>query len=373
MWDAGRSAATATSPEMLERIHRSFRLWEKASAGLLRFEYAGFSASSYDSVTQVPYDGCVHAVLNGRYNFHGELGIGGFKGDIPQPYKKGYLLLNKQHGALDSSTVIHEIGHALGLPHAATNASALFSGPRAWGRGEPEALTEQDGADLRARWAPGNSGAYSISGTIETARDHPMAFVFAVDSRSGRVHSVRADPMGRFAVAITRPGEYRLLAKAVEASGDVSAQIYAQAPGWFVSDGVSSKDPAQSAVLNLSADRPAISGVRLKMIDEPVPFLLTRAVVVSGGELSALRPGGEAVFELPEAGSALASVKSYGSRPDYDLRAVDGGGKGPFRARVKIFAGAVEGERLVVARARDGRVAVGLVGINVVKPEKEAR
>ena len=365
MWDASSGKAVTTSPEVLARIRRAFRLWEVASGGALKFRDGGFSAPAYDGLSQIPYDGCVHAVLYGERNFHGELAHGGFNGTIPGEYKRGYFFINRTDHALDSSTLIHEIGHSLGLQHSGTPASVMLSGPREWGRGEPRRLSEQDCADLRALWAPGSPGLYSISGTINTTREYPTAFVFAVNARNGRTYSTRADPRGRFSIAIMEPGEYHVAAKAAEVSTDLlPAARTGISAGWYVSDDVSNELAGRAAVLKLSKASPAIRGMKLKTIDKISPFPLTRAVVRRGGSLSSLKPGDEAVLEFPEA-VGIVSFEPYGSHPDYSLEPVPGPGGRGMNFKLKISPGAEPGEHLVVTRGRDGRAVIGLVGINI--------
>lgn len=268
MWDARSGMAVPTSPEVLERLHAAFKLWERASGGALKLEYKGFTAASIDSESQLPEDGCVHAVLSGGKNFHGELAHGGFLGAIPEGYKRGHFFASREPSALESATLIHEIGHALGLPHAATGGSIMFSGPRS-GRGD--GLSEQDQADIRLKW--GGPGVYSISGQLETAREYPMASVFAVSLKDGFSYSARSDHTGRFTVALLEPGDYKLVAKPIGFSRDLNPEaLMGMRDSWFVAGGVSANGPEEAAVLTVTKAEPVIAGLTLKTLDDvPAP------------------------------------------------------------------------------------------------------
>lgn len=262
MWDSASGGPAPTSPEVLERLHHAFRLWERASAGALRLEYAGFSGRSFDGEAQLPDDGCIHAVLHGERNFHGELAHGRSTGEIPDAYRGGYFFVARQPSSMRPSTLAHEIGHALGLPHSAVPRSIMFSGSRSAG-----APSDQDAADLRARWAPGS--VYQISGVIKSGREHPMAAVFAEDVDRQREYSARSDPMGRFRVALLEPGRYRLVARPIAEAQDLTpAALSGMAESWYVSDGASSRSRDSAAVLTLTKNARSLSGLALRTIDE---------------------------------------------------------------------------------------------------------
>jgi hypothetical protein len=267
MWDPAAKRAVSVTEEMKRRLETAFGLWAKASRGALRFRFDGFEADGYDGTTDIPEDGCVHAVLHGERNFHGELAHGSGEGEIPLSYRRGWFFVSRSPGAASVETLAHEIGHALGLPHAATPESILFSGPRS-----ARAPSEQDGADVRARWTPDDPGLYLVEGKIESARRHPVANVFLEPVKGGRSFSARADYAGRFKLAASVPGEYRLAARPVTMARDLNADaLGGMTESWFVAPGESSASRAEAAVLTLGDSSRALSGVRLKTLDLEAP------------------------------------------------------------------------------------------------------
>jgi hypothetical protein len=366
MWGS-EGQGLETSNEVLERIHKAFSLWEEASLGSLDLVYAGFSQPSYDSRAQVPYDGSIHLVLYGRNNFHGERGNANYRGTIPKEYKRGTIFLDKDPNALTVRVIAHEIGHALGIAHGASSASIMFSGPWARTGYVVDKLTEQDSANLRALWSPDSTGLYTIAGEVQTLHYHKMAFVFAVDVISGHTYSTRSDHNGKFTLALLKPGNYFLVAKAVEVSQDIKAldtqKFIPQSPGWYVRNGLSSPDYSRATALKLTVDDPDIENINLKMIDKSAPFRLTRAQAVTGSNgLGILSPGDKITLALHQVRN-LSKVSGFGKSPDYYFQPVIRSADGGTQVTLVTDAGATEGERLVLVRDRNGRSNIGLIGI----------
>lgn len=369
MWDAEQLKPVATSFEVLERIHRAFILWQEASAGALQFKFDGFGQPSYDGMHQLPYDGGIHIVLNGRYNFHGEVANSTYRGTIPDNYKKGVIFVSKKPSGLSPGVITHEIGHALGLPHAASNASVMFSGQWAWGLKELESLPVQDTVDLQYLWKREAKEVFSISGEVITDYRHQIATVFAVNVLNGTAYSTRSDHKGNFTVVVGNPGKYKLVAKAIEASGDIpdikKQRFIPQSAGWYVENGRSSPDPKRAFGIQLFKSRPHVTGVRLRMFDTPAPFRLTKAWSASDDlSMPFLSPGDEISLALPEVIQPV-SLESFGRKPDYEFLPVESNFRGKYQFRLRIADHAQEGERLVIVHDLEGRKHIGLIGIHI--------
>ncbi len=369
MWDAQQQKAVRISKKVLDDIHYAFDLWQEASNGTLRFAFGGFGKPGYDGYNQIPYDGAIYLVLNGRYKGHGEMANARYSGTIPDDYKKAGIFFNKKAGSVHRNIITHEIGHALGLEHAATNASVMFSGKRAGGGELIDQLTEQDVVNLRHLWEPDSKEIFTMSGVIQTDHPHKMALVFAVNTQNGHTYSTRSDHQGNYKIVLGKPGYYKIAAKSVEASADLKALKYQkgipQSASWYADNGRSTTDPKEALKILMFRNRPHTKGAMLKMIDTPAPFKLTRALSSQKGfNLGHLRPGDDVMLGFPQVPN-FKSIHSFGTTPDCDFSAAPEQFDGIFQARLRVSENASDGERLVIVHDTHGRSHIGLIGIHI--------
>ncbi|MCU7834616.1 MAG: matrixin family metalloprotease [gamma proteobacterium symbiont of Taylorina sp.] len=369
MWDTKQKKVVRTTKKVLDDIHYAFDVWQDASNGTLRFTFGGFGKAGYDGYNQIPYDGDIYLVLNGRYNDHGEMANARYSGTIPDDYKKAGIFFNKQSGSLHHSIITHEIGHVLGLEHAATNASIMYSGKRSGGSTLIDYLAEQDVINLQYLWDPDNKNIFTMSGSIQTSHKHKMALVFAVNTFNGHTYSTRSDHKGNYTIVLGQPGRYKVVAKSVEVSADLKAlknkQGIPQSASWYVDQSVSSTNPAKALRTYMFRSRPHTKGAIIQMIDQPAPYKLTRALSSQDNfELGYLHPGDDVMLGLPEVNN-LESIESFGTSPDYQFLAVPKKYKGQYQVKLHIADNATEGERLAIVRDTQGRSHIGLIGIHI--------
>ena len=370
LWHYKKEEAIPTPLPLIQKIQKAFELWGSVTDTRINFQYAGLAESEYNSTSEIPHDGSIYVVLNSVRAFkRGVAGTGSYQGSIPKQYDKGFVFLNTRKGlyTLKMKTLLHEIGHALGLSHTATNAAVMCCGTPAWGDHEFFNLSEQDRADLILKWNPGSPSLYTISGKVDTDQEKKFAYVFAVNTLNGHTYSALTDCGGGFTIAILKPGDYRVFVKGYE--GSAFSKPVSQSPSWYVSDGYSTNDPYLGTVFSLSLRKRSIKGITLRMIEQPVPFNLfwSRSRQPNRFCHSFLQPGVRGIFMISHINKNIVSLESYGSRPDYSLSNFRKKYKETYQVTIDFDPHAEEGERLVVARSYTGVIQAGLVGIHIMK------
>ena len=377
MWHAPSGQQITTPPAVIEKIKKAFDLWGSVKEAGLVFRYDGQVDKDYTSFAQVPEDGTVYVILNNWDIGQCYDGLSRHFGNIPGSYKGGVSLINTKKGiqTVRADILIHEIGHALGIElHGASPANVMNAAGMSWGISEYFLLSEQDRADLIAKWSPEFPGLYSISGRVNTSLpeqkldEAKMASVFAVNVENGHAYSAKTtDQDGHFTIFMLKSGDYRVFTKATE---PLYYQNPApQRPSWYVSDGQSTNDPYGGKILHVNKYTHNIKDIVIKMIDQPVPFNLFNAGQTYGKDspFCFMLPGDQTRFQIQYKG--LMSVESYGSHPDYTLSnlELEPTFKETYFVNVAVDSKAEPGERLVIAKGRPGEaVQAGLLGVNVV-------
>lgn len=378
LWNAEQQKAVPTPPVMIEKIKQVFALWGSVPGTGLSFRYDGLGAPAYDGMDAVPDDGRIYLVLNSRYPMGKFVaGAGGYAGEVPEHYRKGYVFFNTRAGlhALRFATMIHEIGHALGLSHGASVDSQMYCGSQLWNGLEYLAFSEQDRAALLQAW--NKPGIYTLAGRVSGAAPGSEQLVHAVNVRNGRTFATLSRPDGRFEIPVLAAGEYRVFAKADE-SGVYESRA-GVLPSWYLAQGRSTNAPYAGAILSLSPAHASVTGLEIPLIHKPVPFNMWWSAMIArkdgADDVPAfLRPGHPVTFDLIHNGGVLTRLQTYGSQPDYSLSNLrfDKAQSG-YAVTVQAAPEAEPGHRLVLAPGPDGSMQAGLVGIHIIGDELPGR
>lgn len=390
MYDSLQGKTINTPTAMVSKIKKSFEIWESVTDANIKFRYDGLGADSYSNSNAIPSDGRIYIVLNSNNQSSdaGAAGIGGYDGTIPNDYKKGYVFLETKKGlyTMNLKIIIHEIGHALGLNHTATNSSIMSCGTTAWGDKEMYGISELDRTNLIDTWSPNKSSLiYTISGKITNIganEDNP--YVYAVDTTNGRTYSVLANTLkGEYRIPILTPGTYRVFAKPAEAA--YFNEPASKSPSWYVSDNVSTNDPYAGKSFTVNSSNRNVKDINFKLINEPVPFNLfwtqeqnINFIPPYTHEHAFLKKGSSTSVELGHGtyNKTISSIEAYGSDPDYKITNVgtryweewnNPSNHTTFNQfTVTADADAKPGDRLIIAKGPTGNIQAGLVGIHII-------
>jgi hypothetical protein len=379
MWDSLQGRAVETPPAVVSKVNRIFAMFAAALQPDVSFRYAGTAARAYSGVGEIPEDGTIYIVLNGDYPFvpvkeGGPGGVGGFRGAIPHDFRGGYVFVSTRAGGLFTLTtgvLAHEIGHVLGLGHAATNSSTMFCGSMAWGAQEYFHLSEQDRLNLRRLWAR-DTRTYVLSGAVAGALPYGGGYgVYVVSTKNGHTFSALTGARGgnrhAYEVVLGGPGQYRVVAVAYPWDATGAAR---EGASWYVRGGEAVNDPQGGSVVDVAPSQTTTSGIDITMVAGPAPFNLFWSnpfdALSPTGAPTFLQPGGSASFYLMYPHGSIESITPYGASPDIAITRQRRGSQ-TYSIWLDAQADAEAGDRLILGQGGPGQlVHAGLVGIHVV-------
>lgn len=161
--DAGRISSIASAAAMISLIQTEQSKWSAVCK--VQFIYDGTSSSPPSLVTSSSFDG-VNVIGWGAESAPqtGDTGIGWALPE-PGPILEGDMELNNTFNPDVSKTVLHELGHMLGLQHSNV-ANVVMSGPPQTSYASLSTLQPDDIAGCRALYGAPVATNVAISGTI---------------------------------------------------------------------------------------------------------------------------------------------------------------------------------------------------------------
>jgi hypothetical protein len=210
-------------PALVSQIRMAASTWSGVQTSALRLQFGGFSPATAIAQTSPGLD-----VLFGEWDLApGVVAMGGpttlsamVTGENGSfvPIVRSVLVLGGDLSARPSYgdsfylTVVHELGHALGLQHTFTSSAMSTAATRSTTRALPLAPDDVAGISLLYPAAGYAAKTGSVSGrvTLDGQGVH-LASVVAIES-SGRVVSALSDPDGAYEIAGLPPGMYYLYA-----------------------------------------------------------------------------------------------------------------------------------------------------------------
>lgn len=382
MWNSVTGKAEETSAAIISKVITAFESWNNIEGSSLRLSYAGLAAPSYDSIDEIPRDGCIYIVLNSDYPFlplnqGGPAGIGGYFGTIPDSYGGGYVFLSTKEAGLYTlryNILAHEIGHTLGLGHAATNTSVMFCGSQSWGDTEFLHRSEQDTIDLIHLWPDEEIELLSISGCIEGSSIYAGAYsVYAVNPVSGHTYSTMTSRengiIGSYTIHIGVPGAYRVVAVP---DPDTTSAPSQECASWYDTSGLSTNDPYKGSIIMLDSSQPHASNIDIEIIKEKsicnLFWTRTDDTLRPQAIPAFLQPGARVGFYLMFLNGSIDNIRSYGSSSDITIRNQKTGENFCY-LDISADSNAVCGDRLFLASSNDGTktIQAGLIGVHISK------